>query len=76
MTFHRTGGLGRLAGRRRSSPAARSRCVDTDGTALEVTPADQSLQAVVKAINEHPDAGDKAAAVQMAPGKYTLQLTA
>lgn len=41
-----------------------------------LTPTDKSLQAVVTAINGAANAPYKAAAVQIAPGKYTLQLTA
>jgi flagellar hook-associated protein 2 len=43
---------------------------------IDVNPADTSLQSVVAAINNTPDAAYKAAAVQTSPGKYTLQLTA
>jgi flagellar hook-associated protein 2 len=46
------------------------------GAEIGVTPADRSLQSVVNAINNTPDAAYKAAAVQVEPGKYTLQLTA
>jgi flagellar hook-associated protein 2 len=47
-----------------------------DGTDIDVSPADASLQAVVNSINNTPNAAYKAASVQIAPGKYTLQLTA
>jgi flagellar hook-associated protein 2 len=46
-----------------------------DGTTTSVSPADQSLQSVVAAINGTSGAAYKAAAVQTEPGKYTLQLT-
>jgi flagellar hook-associated protein 2 len=39
-------------------------------------PADGSLQSLVNAINGTPDAGVRAAAVQVSPGQYRLQLTA
>ena len=67
----------------------RPRCTDTstfsltggsfsitgaDGTATTITPADGSLQSVVSAINGST-AGVRAAAVQVAPGQYRLQLT-
>ena len=45
-----------------------------DGTATAITPADGSLQSVVSAINSSA-AGVRAAAVQVAPGQYRLQLT-
>jgi flagellar hook-associated protein 2 len=48
----------------------------SDGTSVTVTPTDKSLQSVVKAINDTAGAAYKAAAVQVAPGQYTLQLTA
>jgi flagellar hook-associated protein 2 len=47
-----------------------------DNTEVTVTPDDASLQKVVDKINETPNAAYKAAAVQIGPGKYTLQLTA
>lgn len=47
-----------------------------DGTTKTLTPADKSLQSVVAAINGTANAAYKAAAVQIEPGKYTLQLTA
>lgn len=47
-----------------------------DGSTVTVTPADKSLGAVVTAINGTTDAAYTAAAVQVAPGAYTLQLTA
>lgn len=47
-----------------------------DGTTTTVTPVDASLQSVVKAINSTENAAYRAAAVQVAPGQYTLQLTA
>jgi flagellar hook-associated protein 2 len=47
----------------------------TDGSTTAVTPADASLQSVVNAINATGNAAYKAAAVQVAPGRYTLQLT-
>ena len=40
------------------------------------TPADGSLQSLVNAINGTKDAGVRAAAVQVSPGQYRLQLTA
>lgn len=45
-----------------------------DGTATTITPTDGSLQSVVSAINSST-AGVRAAAVQVAPGQYRLQLT-
>jgi flagellar hook-associated protein 2 len=48
--------------------------VDKDGNPVVVTPADTSLQAVVKAINETPNLAYKASTVQPVPGKFTLQL--
>ncbi|PRY28712.1 flagellar filament capping protein FliD [Pseudosporangium ferrugineum] len=47
-----------------------------DGTTKQLTPSDKSLQAVVAAINGEQNVPYKAAAVQIGPGKYTLQLTA
>lgn len=48
-----------------------------DGTLkATITPTGTSLQAVVQAINGSKDAGVKAAAVQVSPGVYRLQLTA
>ncbi|WP_433722507.1 flagellar filament capping protein FliD [Actinoplanes sp. CA-051413] len=47
-----------------------------DGTKKPLTPTDRSLQAVVTAINGEAEAPYKASAVQIAPGRYTLQLTA
>lgn len=47
-----------------------------DGTTKELTPTDGSLQNVVKSINDTAGAAYKAAAIQVEPGKYTLQLTA
>jgi flagellar hook-associated protein 2 len=47
-----------------------------DGTTKQLTPTGQSLQSVVSAINGEANAAYKAAAVQIEPGKYTLQLTA
>jgi flagellar hook-associated protein 2 len=47
-----------------------------DGTKKPLTPTDRSLQAVVTAINGEAEAPYKASAVQIAPGQYTLQLTA
>ena len=47
-----------------------------DGSEVDVTPTDASLQSVVNSINNTTNAAYKAAAVQIAPGKYTLQLTA
>ncbi|SDY80905.1 flagellar hook-associated protein 2 [Micromonospora pattaloongensis] len=47
-----------------------------DGTTTTVTPTDASLQSVVNAINGTANAAYKAAAVQVAPGQYSLQLTA
>jgi flagellar hook-associated protein 2 len=46
-----------------------------DGTTKNLTPADKSLQAVVTAINNEPDAKYTAAAVQTGSG-YTLQVSA
>ena len=46
-----------------------------DGGTTTVTPTDASLQSVVNAINATGGAAYKAAAVQVAPGRYTLQLT-
>ncbi|GAA4344810.1 flagellar filament capping protein FliD [Angustibacter luteus] len=40
------------------------------------TPTDGSLQALVTAINSTSDAGVRAAAVQVSPGQYRLQLSA
>ncbi|HEU5109443.1 MAG TPA: flagellar filament capping protein FliD, partial [Micromonosporaceae bacterium] len=48
----------------------------SDGSTATVSPANRSLQAVVNAINSTEDAAYRAAAVQVAPGEYTLQLTA
>ncbi len=48
----------------------------TDGSTKTLTPHDKSLQSVVAAINSAEKTAYKAAAVQIAPGKYTLQLTA
>jgi flagellar hook-associated protein 2 len=48
----------------------------TDGSFSTLTPTDGSLKSVVAAINGATDSVYKAAAVQIAPGKYTLQLTA
>jgi flagellar hook-associated protein 2 len=47
-----------------------------DGSDKTLTPADQSLDKVVAAINAESDAAYRAAAVQISPGNYTLQLTA
>jgi flagellar hook-associated protein 2 len=47
-----------------------------DGSTKTLTPADGSLQSVVAAINGTADSAYRAAAVQIGPGKYTLQLTA
>ncbi|MEU7903099.1 flagellar filament capping protein FliD [Actinoplanes sp. NPDC049118] len=47
-----------------------------DGSTKTLTPADQSLQAVVAAINGEADSVYKASAVQIGSGQYTLQLTA
>ncbi|RSM46933.1 hypothetical protein DMB66_48700 [Actinoplanes sp. ATCC 53533] len=47
-----------------------------DGSVATLTPANKSLQAVVAAINGEKDAPYKAAAVLVAPGQYSLQLTA
>jgi flagellar hook-associated protein 2 len=47
---------------------------DASGTATAITPTDGSLQSVVNAVNNSA-AGVKAAAVQVAPGQYRLQLT-
>ncbi|GID96839.1 hypothetical protein Adi01nite_62510 [Amorphoplanes digitatis] len=47
-----------------------------DGSTKTLTPADQSLQAMVAAINGVSDSMYKASAVQIGSGQYTLQLTA
>lgn len=47
-----------------------------DGTETDVIPTDASLNSVVQAINNTSNAAYKAAAVQTAPGQFTLQLTA
>ncbi|GAA0917313.1 flagellar filament capping protein FliD [Virgisporangium aurantiacum] len=47
-----------------------------NGGEVDINPADGSLQSVVQAINNTANAAYKAAAVQVSPGKYTLQLTA
>ncbi|GAA1033556.1 flagellar filament capping protein FliD [Virgisporangium ochraceum] len=47
-----------------------------DGSEVDVTPENASLQSVVNTINNTANAAYRAAAVQIAPGKYTLQLTA
>ncbi|WP_189112845.1 flagellar filament capping protein FliD [Pilimelia terevasa] len=47
-----------------------------DGTVSTVSPASQSLSDVVKSINNTANAAYTAAAVQVAPGQFTLQLTA
>jgi len=49
--------------------------VTASGT-VNIAPADNSLAKVVEAINASPTAGVKAAAVQVSPGQYKLQLTA
>jgi flagellar hook-associated protein 2 len=46
-----------------------------DGSFTDITPTDGSLKSVVSAINSQADAAYKAAAVQIAPGRYALQLT-
>jgi flagellar hook-associated protein 2 len=46
-----------------------------DGTAVTISTGDGSLAAVTAAINANKDAGVKAAAVQVSPGVYKLQLT-
>jgi flagellar hook-associated protein 2 len=46
------------------------------GAAKQVAITDHSLKGVVDAINKAPDLGVKASAIQIGPGKYTLQLTA
>ncbi len=48
--------------------------VGSDGTTTTLTPADGSLQSVVSAVNSST-AGVRAAAVQVSPGQYRLQLT-
>jgi flagellar hook-associated protein 2 len=48
--------------------------VANDGTTTTVTPTDGSLTSVVNAVNA-AGAGVRAAAVQVAPGQYKLQLT-
>jgi flagellar hook-associated protein 2 len=47
-----------------------------DGTTKTLTPASQSLQSVISAINGEDKLSYKASAVLVAPGQYTLQLTA
>jgi flagellar hook-associated protein 2 len=47
-----------------------------DGTFTDLTPTDGSLASVVSAINGAADSAYRAAAVQIAPGQYTLQLSA
>ncbi|HET9519059.1 MAG TPA: flagellar filament capping protein FliD [Actinoplanes sp.] len=47
-----------------------------DGSSVNVTPTDGSLASVVAAINGEANAAYRAAAVQIGPGQYTLQLTA
>jgi flagellar hook-associated protein 2 len=47
-----------------------------DGSSKTLTPTDKSLASVVAAINGTSDAAYTASAVQIEPGKYTLQLTA
>jgi len=47
-----------------------------DGTSTTVTPTSGSLSDVVKSINGTTNAAYTASAVQVAPGQYTLQLTA
>ncbi|GGQ42193.1 flagellar filament capping protein FliD [Couchioplanes azureus] len=47
-----------------------------DGSTKTLTPASKSLNSVVAAINGEANSAFKAAAVQVAPGQYTLQLTA
>jgi flagellar hook-associated protein 2 len=47
-----------------------------DGTLTDLTPTDGSLASVVSAINGNADAAYRASAVQVAPGQYTLQLSA
>jgi flagellar hook-associated protein 2 len=47
-----------------------------DGSTKTLTPTDRSLNSVAAAINGDADSMFKAAAVQVGPGKYTLQLTA
>jgi flagellar hook-associated protein 2 len=50
--------------------------IDVNGVPKTVNVADRSLKGVVDAINKTPDLGVKATAFQIAPGKYTMQLTA
>jgi flagellar hook-associated protein 2 len=45
-----------------------------DGTATTITPTDGSLQSLVTAVN-NANAGVRAAAVQVSPGQYKLQLS-
>ncbi|MEV6600689.1 flagellar filament capping protein FliD [Actinoplanes sp. NPDC051346] len=47
-----------------------------DGSTKTLTPTNGSLNSVAAAINGEADSMFKAAAVQVAPGQYTLQLTA
>jgi flagellar hook-associated protein 2 len=47
-----------------------------DGTVKQLTPTSKSLQSVIAAINGETDVPYKASAVLIAPGQYTLQLTA
>jgi flagellar hook-associated protein 2 len=47
-----------------------------DGSDKTLAPTDKSLETVVAAINAETDAAYRAAAVQITPGHYTLQLTA
>ncbi len=48
--------------------------ITKNGTAKTITPTDGTLSSVITAINGS-DAGVRAAAVQVAPGEYLLQLT-
>ncbi|WP_426561216.1 flagellar filament capping protein FliD [Angustibacter sp. McL0619] len=45
-------------------------------TTVAITPADGSMQSLVSAINSTSGSGLQAAAVQVSPGQYRLQLTA
>ena len=47
-----------------------------DAKTVTITPSNGSLESLVNAINGTSDAGVRAAAVQVSPGQYRLQLTA
>lgn len=77
LTF--TGGSITSASDATGSPAVTGTTFDVtlkDGTTKTLTPTDKSLNAVVSAINGETNLDYKAAAVQIGPGKFTLQLTA